>query len=124
MKKNNNLGFVVLIWIWESIWFPNSETFVILQVFKTDYPLELVFSFTKTLYQLPIFEKVSMYTVYMYSKIPLLWPLESKTTLLFSLVLLNPDIPCLCKQCRSRSVGSSEASWFGSALLGIKNVNL
>ena len=22
-----------------------------------------------------------------------------------TLVLLNPDIPCLCKQCRSRSVG-------------------
>ena len=24
---------------------------------------------------------------------------------LLTLVLLNPDIPCLCKQCRSRSVG-------------------
>ena len=22
-----------------------------------------------------------------------------------TLVLLNPDIPCICKQCRSRSVG-------------------
>ena len=26
-------------------------------------------------------------------------------TMLLTLVLLNPDIPCLCKQCRSRSVG-------------------
>ena len=24
---------------------------------------------------------------------------------LLTLVLLNPDIPCLCEQCRSRSVG-------------------
>ena len=24
---------------------------------------------------------------------------------LLTLVLLNPDIPCLCKQCTSRSVG-------------------
>ena len=24
---------------------------------------------------------------------------------ILTLVLLNPDIPCLCKQCRSRSVG-------------------
>ena len=27
------------------------------------------------------------------------------TCLFLTLVLLNPDIPCLCKQCRSRSVG-------------------
>ena len=25
--------------------------------------------------------------------------------MLLTLVLLNPDVPCLCKQCRSRSVG-------------------
>ena len=38
-----------------------------------------------------------------------------------TLVLLNPDIPdmsCLCKQCRSRSVG------FTSAMFAIKYVNL
>ena len=28
-----------------------------------------------------------------------------RTFCLLTLVLLNPDIPCLCKQCRSRSVG-------------------
>ena len=28
-----------------------------------------------------------------------------KIVFLLTLVLLNPDIPCLCKQCRSRSVG-------------------
>ena len=35
-------------------------------------------------------------------------PWQSKTfsiSVLLTLVLLNPDIPCLCKQCRSRSVG-------------------
>ena len=32
-----------------------------------------------------------------------LWTLLQ--TVLLTLVLLNPDIPCLCKQCRSRSVG-------------------
>ena len=47
-----------------------------------------------------------------------------------TLVLLNQDIPCLSKQCRSRSVGffnqlaSSEANWSGSALFGTKYVNL
>ena len=34
---------------------------LIFQVYKTDYPLESVFSFTSSLYQLPIFEKVSLY---------------------------------------------------------------
>ena len=38
-----------------------------------------------------------------------------------TLVLLNPDIPCLCKQCRARSVGSN---WSGSALFVIYYVNL
>ena len=37
-----------------------------------------------------------------------------------TLVLLNPDISCFCKQCRSRSVGF----WFGSALFAFKYVNL
>ena len=37
-----------------------------------------------------------------------------------NLVLLNPDMPCLCKQCRSRS----EANWSGSALFVIQYVNL
>ena len=40
---------------------------------------------------------------------------------LLTLVLLNPDIPCLCKQCRSRC---EEANWSGSALFAIKYVNL
>ena len=42
------------------------------------------------------------------------------TVVCLTLVLLNPDIPCLCKQCRSRSVGF----WSGSALFAIKYVNL
>ena len=41
-----------------------------------------------------------------------------------SLVLLNPDIPGLGKQCRSRSVGFWEANWSGSALFAIKYANL
>ena len=40
------------------------------------------------------------------------------------LVLLNPDIPCLCKQGRSRSAASSEANWSGSALFAIQFANL
>ena len=43
-------------------------------------------------------------------------------SLLLTVVLLNPDMSCLCKQCRSRSVG--EANWSGSALFVIQNVNL
>ena len=35
-----------------------------------------------------------------------------------TLVLLNPDMSCLCKQC------SEEANWSGPALFAIKNVNL
>ena len=47
-----------------------------------------------------------------------------------TLVLLNPDIPFLCKQCRSRSgsaldqLASSEANWSGSALFAINYVIL
>ena len=37
-----------------------------------------------------------------------------------TLVLLNLDTSCFCKQCRSRS----EANWSGSALFAIKHVNL
>ena len=37
--------------------------------------------------------------------------------------VLNPDIPCLCKQCRSRSA-SEEAKWSESALFVIQYVNL
>ena len=37
-----------------------------------------------------------------------------------TLVMLNLDIPCLCKQCSSRSVGFWEANWFGSALFAIQ----
>ena len=43
---------------------------------------------------------------------------------LLTLVLLNPDIPCLCKQCRSRSVGFWRSNWSGSALFVIQYVNL
>ena len=28
-----------------------------------------------------------------------------KWTVILTLVMLNPDVPCLCKECRSRSVG-------------------
>ena len=38
-----------------------------------------------------------------------------------TLVLLSPDMPCLYKQCRSRS---EEANWYGSALFAIKYVNM
>ena len=40
-----------------------------------------------------------------------------------TLVLLNPDMPYLGKQCRSRSVGFFEANWSGSALFVIQYVN-
>ena len=40
--------------------------------------------------------------------------------LVLTFVLLNPDMPCLCKQCRSRSVGQLS----GSALFVIKFENL
>ena len=40
-----------------------------------------------------------------------------------TLVLLNPDMSCLCKQCRSRSVGFLEANWSGSTLFAIQYLN-
>ena len=47
---------------------------------------------------------------------------------ILTLVLLNPDIYCLYKLCRSRSVGffklAKEANWSRSALFAIKYVNL
>ena len=45
---------------------------------------------------------------------------------MLTLVLLYPDIPCLYKQCRSRSdqLASEEANCSGSALFAIKYVNL
>ena len=42
------------------------------------------------------------FCVFFVSKGNLFFPLDSTN---LTLVLLNPDIPCLCKQCRSRSVG-------------------
>ena len=39
---------------------------------------------------------------------------------MLTLVLLNPDIHCLCKQCRFRSVALES----GSALFAIQYVNL
>ena len=47
-----------------------------------------------------------------------LYLLETKTSPLFTLVLLNPDIPCLLKQCRSRSDGF----WRRSQLIWICTV--
>ena len=41
-----------------------------------------------------------------------------------TLVLLNPDIPCLCKQCRSRSVGFWRSQLIWTALFVILYVNL
>ena len=41
-----------------------------------------------------------------------------------NLVLLSPDIPCLYKQCRSRSVGFWRNHWSGSELFAIKYMNL
>ena len=35
---------------------------------------------------------------------------------ILTLILLNPDIPCLCKQCKSRSSLFEEANWSGFAL--------
>ena len=52
---------------------------------------------------------ISLLVTYYYTEEPVL-----------ILVLLNPDIPCLCKQCRSRSVGF----WPASALFVVKNLNL
>ena len=55
---------------------------------------------------------------------------RSANSLILTLVLLNPDISYLYKQCRSRSVGfwrsqlSEEAIWSGSALFAIKYVIL
>ena len=64
---------------------------------------------------------------------------------MLTLDLLSPDIPCLCKQCRSRSLplqtvkiqipafansvapdqlASKEANWSGSALFAIQYVNI
>ena len=38
---------------------------------------------------------------------------------------MNPDIPCLCKQCVDPDqLASEEANWSGSALFAIKYVNL
>ena len=39
-------------------------------------------------------------------------------------VLLNLDMPCLYKQCRSRQLASEEANWSGSTLFVIQYVNL
>ena len=57
----------------------------------------------------------ALFTVYYDVGSPPWYDLQSLT-----LVLLNPDMPFLCKQCRSRSVGF----WTGSALFAIKYVNL
>ena len=43
---------------------------------------------------------------------------------ILTLVLLNRDMPCLCKQYRSRARSAEEANWSGSTLFVIKYVNL
>ena len=44
-------------------------------------------------------------------------------TNMLTLVLLNPDIPCLCSVDPDQ-LASEEANWSGSALFAIKYVNL
>ena len=49
-----------------------------------------------------------IFAVHIYPQIPLFSPLGSIISehwVMLKLVLLNQDMPCLCKQCRSRSVG-------------------
>ena len=41
-----------------------------------------------------------------------------------TLVLLIPDIPCLCKQCCPDQLACEEGNWSGSALFVIENGNL
>ena len=50
-----------------------------------------------------------------------IWSQITHVASYLTLVLLNQDMPCLCKQWRSRSVGFS---WSGSTLFVIKYVNL
>ena len=44
--------------------------------------------------------------------------------IVLTLVLLNPDIPCLCKHVDPDELASEEANRSGSALFAIKFVNL
>ena len=43
---------------------------------------------------------------------------------LLTLVLLNPDIPCLANSVNPDQLASEEANWSGSALFAIQFVNL
>ena len=43
---------------------------------------------------------------------------------MLTFVLLNPDIPCICKQLDPDQLASEEANWSGSALFAIQYVNL
>ena len=43
---------------------------------------------------------------------------------ILTLVLLNPDIPCLCKQCRSKSVGFWRSQLFWICTVVMKYLNL
>ena len=49
---------------------------------------------------------------------------NTNTITTLTLVLLNPDRSCLCKQCRSRSVGFWRSQLIWSTLFVIKYVNL
>ena len=52
------------------------------------------------------------------------WNIKPYSLDKLTLVQLNPDMSCLCKQCISRSVGFWSTNWSGSALFAIKYVNL
>ena len=43
---------------------------------------------------------------------------------MLTLVLLNPDIPCVANSVDPDHLASGEANWSGSALFAIKYVNL
>ena len=55
-------------------------------------------------------------------KMHFLGKIKKKKNIL-TLVLLNLDMSCLCKQCRDQ-LASKEANWSGSALFAIKYANL
>ena len=46
-----------------------------------------------------------------------------KMIIFLTLVLLNPDLSCLYKQCTNQ-LASEEANWSGSLLFAIKYVNI
>ena len=68
---------------------------------------------------------IGLISAYTFSHVkPHMHKFQPFNTTTLPLVLLNPDIPCLCRQCRSRSVGFWEANWSGSKLFAIQYVNI